>query len=74
MKIITVFKVKINYKSGHSEIFECTSFKVEGKNLKWSSFGGKHRQKPLDLVFSSVDDIESVWQLSYRKTIQWSKD
>ena len=27
-KLITVFKVKVNYKSGISEVFECTEFKT----------------------------------------------
>ena len=68
-KLITVFKVKVNYKSGISEVFECTEFKIQGKNLSWKSHD--YRYKPLDMAFSSVDDIESIWQVGFRKTIIW---
>ena len=68
-KLITVFKVKVNYKSGISEVFECTKFEILGKNLSWKSHD--YRYKPLDIALSSVDDIESVWQVGFRKTIIW---
>ena len=68
-KLITVFKVKVNYKSGISEVFECTKFEILGKNLTWKSHD--HRCAPIDIALSSVDDIESVWQVGFRKTIIW---
>lgn len=68
-KFVTVFKVKVNYRSGISETFECFEFSITGKNLTWKSFN--HRYKPIDMAFSSVDDIESVWQVGFRKTIIW---
>lgn len=68
-RLITVFKVKVNYKSGHSEAFECTEFSIKGKHISWCSFGPVGR--PLDIAFSSVDDIESIWQVGFRRTIVW---
>lgn len=68
-ELTTVFKVKVNYKSGISEVFECLEFSIKGKNLSWKFFD--QRYKPLDIAFSSVDDIESVWQVGYRKAIVW---
>lgn len=69
-KIVTVFKIKINYKSGISEVFECSEFSIKGKNLKWLVHSHK-QYKPFDIAFSSVDDIESIWQVGYRKTVVW---
>lgn len=68
-KLITVFKVKVNYKSGISEVFECTKFEIQGKRISWTSYG--YSYKPLDIAFNSVDDIESIWQVGFRKTIIW---
>ena len=68
-KLITVFKVKINYKSGISEVFECTEFKTLGKSLEWKSHDQRH--KPLNIALGSVDNIESVWKVGFRKTIIW---
>lgn len=68
-KITTVFKVKVNYKSGLSEVFECYKLSIKGKNLEWESFN--HRNKPIDIAFNSVSDIESIWQIGYRKVIVW---
>ena len=68
-KLITVFKVKINYKSGISEVFECTEFKILGKSLEWKSHD--QRYKPLSIALGSVDNIESVWKVGFRKTIIW---
>ena len=68
-KLITVFKVKVNYKSGISEVFECTEFTIQGKNLSWKSHG--HRYKPLDVALNSVEDIEAIWQVGFRKVVVW---
>ena len=69
LKLISVFKVKVNYKSGASEVFECTKFSIKAKDISWLSFNPKCR--PLDIAFNSVDDIESVWQVGVRKVIVW---
>lgn len=58
-KIITVFKIKINYKSGKSEVFECREFTIKGKNLSWKYNSDAYR--PTGIALSSVDDIESIW-------------
>ena len=71
-KLITVFKVKVNYKSGISEVFECTTFSIKGKNLSWKH--SSHKYKPIDIALNSVDDIESVWQVGYRKILVWNKE
>ena len=68
-KLITVFKVKVNYKSGISEVFECTEFKIQGKNISWKSHD--YHYKPLNIAFNSVDDIESIWQVGFRKVVIW---
>ena len=68
-KLITVFKVKVNYKSGISEVFECTKFEILSKNLTWKSLDQRYR--PIDIAFNSVDDIESIWQVGFRKVIIW---
>ena len=69
-KLVTVFKVKVNYKSGISETFEVLEFSIKGRSLTWSSFNNHY--KPLDIAFNSVEDIESIWQVGFRKTIIWN--
>jgi len=61
-----IFTVRVNYKSGLQEEFECTEFSVEksggGLSLEWLAHGDK---RPLMI---SPDDVESVWQLDVRDT------
>lgn len=66
-KIITIFKIKVNYKSGISEVFECKKFSIEGNRLSWVHTNDRY--KPLDIAFNTVGDIESVWQVGHRKAI-----
>lgn len=68
-KIINVFKIKINYKSGISEVFECKEFNLKGKNISWKFHSFQY--KPIDIAFNSVEDIESIWQVGHRKTVVW---
>lgn len=66
-KIVTIFKVKVNYKSGISEVFECRKFSIEGRKISWVCANNLYR--PLDIAFNSSEDIESVWQVGHRKAI-----
>ena len=68
-KLITVFKVKVNYKSGISEVFECTEFKIQGNDLSWKSHD--YHYKPLSIALNPVDDIESIWQVGFSNVIIW---
>jgi len=65
-KIVTVFKIKINYKSGISEIFECRSFDVENGQVKWTNAGEKR-----PVLMNYFEAVESVWRVSQHKTIVW---
>lgn len=58
----TVFKIKVNYKSGISEVFECLSFKVKQGDVTWEAFGDV---KPLLMNYHEA--VESVWQISHRE-------
>mgnify|MGYP006376754609 FL=1 len=55
-------KVKINYKSGHSEILEVDEFKVTFGSemaLNWK-MAEKSRLRPL---FINPAEIESIWEM-----------
>jgi len=70
-KLITVFKVKINYKSGISEVFECKKFTIKSDDsMTWEIYNAK-KKKPIDITVNGVAGIESVWQVGYRKTVVW---
>ena len=59
---IDVFLIRVRYKSGAIEEFECTEFSVNGKNsASWTWHGEK---RPL---FLNLEDVESIWQVSSRK-------
>jgi hypothetical protein len=69
-KIVVVFKVKVNYKSGISEVFECTKFVVKTNNsMEWTVYPSKKR--PIDIAVNGTADIESVWQIGSRRAVVW---
>lgn len=58
----TIYTVRINYKSGKVEEFDCTRFKItNGSSAEWEACGDKNP------IWLNVADIESVWQISSRK-------
>lgn len=55
----TKYKVRINYKSGHSEEFWVYRFTVnKNGSIEWETVNPKIR--PIDM---GVDKIESIWQV-----------
>ena len=58
-----IFKIRIVYKSGHTEEFEVKSFKLSGGKAEWESIGPK---RPILLGY---DEIVAVGQLSSRSRI-----
>lgn len=61
MKFETVFRVRIIYKNGYAQDFDCTAFTISNKEVKWKAVGS-----PNPLLIG-VDDIAAVWQLGARK-------
>jgi hypothetical protein len=57
-KIKKCVKIKINYKSGISETFLCSEFQLKGRDISWEAYASYY---PVDIAFSSSDDIESIW-------------
>lgn len=52
-----VYRIKINYKSGNSEMFWATEFKCNDGEYSWDTVDGFRRP-----IILNVDAIESVWQ------------
>lgn len=66
MKTIDIWKVRINYKSGHSFEGWFENFKVDQGGYSWKPYINLKRgynSKPLELG----TDIESVFQVDHRK-------
>lgn len=61
-KRVTVYKVRVVYKSGYTHDFEATRFDVKGGSYSWDNFANDN--KPIQL---GADDVAAVWQLGYRK-------
>ena len=57
----TIYNIRVNYKSGKSEEFECYSFKNSPNEVSWEAAGF-----PAPLRFG-VDNVESIWQVSARE-------
>ena len=68
IKIVTIFKVRIIYKSGYTHDFETTSFSVKGGVYKWVNFCDNN--KPVQL---GADEIAAVWQVGHRRQIKFGK-
>ncbi len=64
IKFVQYAKVKINYKSGISEVLHCTKFKVKrdgsGMSVEYDVLTSGKRSNPL---FMNVDEIESIYQV-----------
>lgn len=58
----TVFTIRINYKSGKTEEFECYKFScIPGKEASWEGAG---YPSPIWLGY---ENVESIWQISSRE-------
>lgn len=66
MKIETVFRVRIVYKSGYTHDFECTDFTISGSKVSWESADESNR--PIKI---GIDDIAAAWQIGHRKRIKF---
>lgn len=61
-----VYRVRVNYKSSRSEVFECVTFKTTTQSgtltgIEWESYGDV---KPMLI---GINDIESIWQIGERE-------
>ena len=61
MKFEDVFRIRIIYKSGYTQDFDCTKFKIDHGGLTWKAVG---RANPLAI---GSDEIAAIWQLGVRK-------
>lgn len=59
---MTIFTIKVNYKSGISQTFDVTEFSIDGGAWKWMS--ADEQNKPILL---GVENIESVWQVGIKE-------
>lgn len=65
---MTIFTIRIVYKSGYTQDFECTKFVYERNTysgriaLEWAYYGDG--PKPLGI---GSDDIAAVWEMSKRE-------
>lgn len=55
---MTIFTIKVNYKSGISHTFDVTEFSIDGAIWKWTP--ADEQNKP---ILMGVENIESVWQI-----------
>jgi len=60
--MITIYKIRVNYKSGIQEEFWVKEFSIKNDNWKWVSFD--IIKSP---IYMNVDEIESVWQLESKE-------
>lgn len=65
-KIVSVFTIRVVYKSGYTHDFECYSFTTNGSRYSWDC--ADVNNKPLQL---GADDVAAIWQVGSRKTIKW---
>lgn len=66
MKLETIFRVRIVYKSGYTHDFECTDFEISGNKVTWASADEGNR--PIKI---GLDDIAAVWQIGHRKRVKF---
>lgn len=66
LKLQTVFKIRIVYKSGYTHDFEVTEFNYNDENCTWVEVSGKNRPIKLGLT-----EIAAVFQVGYRTRIKW---
>lgn len=59
---MTIFTIKVNYKSGISHMFDVTEFSIEGDSWTWAATDKQN--KP---VLLGVENVESVWQVGIKE-------
>ena len=59
---MTIFTIKVNYKSGISHTFDVTKFSIDGGSWSWTP--ADEQNKPILL---GVEHIESVWQVGIKE-------
>ena len=67
-KLVTVFTIKVLYKSGASHQFDAYEFSIKNGTYRWHS--ADDRNTPLELGGS---EIAAVWQVGHHKKLVWSK-
>lgn len=65
-KFITIYTIRILYKSGYAYEFEVTDFKIKGDTYAWDNYS--HQNKPIKL---GADDIAAVFQVRHRQKLVW---
>jgi hypothetical protein len=68
LRIVPVYTVQVNYKSGISMRFDCFDFKLRDSVYSWTA--ASTQNKPVTL---GADNVESVWQVGVYKVIKWGK-
>ncbi len=68
LKLTTIFKIRVVYKSGYTHDFEVYSFKLKGGTYTWESADDKN--KPIELGGS---EIAAVYQIGYRKVLRLNR-
>lgn len=63
----TVYKVRVVYKGGHVQDFECMDFTIRQDEMRWTA-ASANGVKPLKL---GINDIAAVWQIGYRKRLKF---
>lgn len=66
MKIETVFRVRIVYKSGYIHDFECTDFEISNNKVSWEN--ADEHNRPIKI---GIDDISAAWQIGHRRRIKF---
>lgn len=59
---MTIYKIRVNYKSGISETFWCENFEYGSGSYSWKPIYHEGNIKPLLL---GSDNVESVWQIDH---------
>jgi hypothetical protein len=63
----TVYKVRVVYKGGHVQDFECMDFTILRDEMRWEA-ASADGVKPLKI---GVDDVAAVWQIGTRKRLKF---
>jgi hypothetical protein len=62
MKLENVFRVRVIYKSGYAQDFDCTEFKITDDVATWKAVG------PVSpLLMGIKNEVAAIWQLGVRK-------
>jgi hypothetical protein len=63
---IPIYKIRINYKSGHSEEMEVISFDFEKTGATVSLQWEQPKGTIIRPIHINVEEIESIWQVGVR--------